>query len=173
MKKVLVILVVLIWIPTFSQEIYERGTIDFGLGAVISVGLQEEVGFDIRFQYTSSSRKTTYVAEYNRFFIKELENTRAFNDVGLSYNLRLIQWESLSITGGIGYVGNDYEVLSRAEDTSNLFFSTGNFNHGVGLKFRGLYNITNPIHLFVELNLKSFGRRYDTFGFGLTYSLGI
>lgn len=172
LKKITYILTLLVSTFMLSQD-YERGSIDFGLGAVISVGLQEEVGFDIRFQYTSSSKKATYIAEYNRFFIKELENTRAFNDMGLSYNIRLVQWEHLSITGGIGYVGNDYEVLSRAEDTSNLFFSTGNFNHGAGLKFRGLYNIITPVHIFVELNLKSFGRRYDTFAFGLTYSLGI
>ncbi|WP_223148895.1 hypothetical protein [Aquimarina sp. RZ0] len=156
----------------FSQQ-YESGSVDFGVGAVISVGLQEEVGFDIRFQYTSPTQKTTYIGEYNRYFIKEFENTEVYNELAFSYNIRLIHWETLSITGGIGYVGNDYRVLARAEDTSNLFFSTGDINHGAALKFRGIYNITTPIHIFAELNLKSFGKRYDTFAFGLTYSLGI
>ncbi|MHA7058230.1 hypothetical protein ACWGOQ_0013490 [Aquimarina sp. M1] len=156
-----------------SQVHYERGSVDFGLGAVISVGLQEEVGFDIRFQYTTSTKISTYIVEYNRFFIKEFENTEVYNDLGISYNVRLLNWQRLSVTAGIGYVGNDYEVLSRAEDTSNLFFSTGSFNHGAGLKFRGLYHINTPIHIFIELSLKSFGKRYDTFAFGLTYSLGI
>jgi len=174
MKKLVIFLLCISSFEGFSQDlIYDHGSIDFGLGAIISVGLQEEVGFDIRFQYTSSSKKTTYIAEYNRFFIKEFENTEVYNEFGVSYNLRLIHWEGLSITGGVGYVGNDYEVLSRAEDTSNLFFSTGNFNHAAALKLRGLYNITTPIHVFVELNLKSFGKRYDTVIFGLTYSLGI
>ncbi|MDH7444462.1 hypothetical protein [Aquimarina sp. 2201CG14-23] len=172
MKKILAITIFLVSLNMFSQN-YERGSVDFGLGAVISVGLQEEAGFDIRFQYTSSSQKTTYLGEYNRFFVKEFENTEVYNEFGLSYNIRLIHWETLSITGGVGYVINDYEVLSRAEDTSDFFFSTGDINHAGFLKFRGLYNITTPIHIFVELNLKSFGKRYDTVIFGLTYSLGI
>ncbi|WP_378177127.1 hypothetical protein [Aquimarina sp. SS2-1] len=53
-----------------SQEVYQSGTIDFGLGAVISVGLQEEVGFDIRFQFISSPRKTSYIVAYHRFLSK-------------------------------------------------------------------------------------------------------
>ncbi len=171
LNKLLLFSVLLFSSNVFSQ--YENGSIDFGLGAVISVGLQEEVGFDIRFQYTSQTQKDSYIAEYNRYFIKEFENTEVYNELGVSYNIRLIHWETLSITGGLGYVGNDYRVLSRAEDTSNLFFSTGNFNHGAVLKFRGLYHLTTPIHIFAELNLKSFGRRYDTFAFGITYSLGI
>jgi len=170
-KNLFLFLPVLYTSALFSQ--YENGSVDLGLGAIISVGLQEEVGFDIRFQYTSPTEKDAYIAEYNRYFIKELENTEVYNELGASYNIRLFYWEALSITGGIGYVGNDYRVLSRAEDTSNLFFSTGSFNHGAQLKFRGLYQITMPIHIFAELNLKSFGRRYDTFSFGMTYSLGI
>lgn len=153
--------------------VYERGSIDFGLGAVISVGLQEEAGFDVRFQYTNPTKIKTVIAEYNRFFVKEFENTEVYNELAASYNLRLFHWETLSITAGVGYVVNDYQVLSRARDTSNLFFSTGDVNHAGFLKLRGLYNITTPIHVFAELNLKSFGKRYDTFIFGLTYSLGI
>lgn len=172
MKKLLVTTFFLSLFVTHAQQ-YEHGSIDFGLGAVISVGLQEEVGFDVRFQYTSATERNTYIAEYNRFFIKEVNNTDVYNEVGFSYNIRLIHWESLSITGGVGYIGNDYQVLNRAEDTSRLFFSTGNFNHAVLLKFRGLYRITDPIHIFVEFNLKSFGKRYDTVILGLTYSLGI
>ncbi|MDY8134120.1 hypothetical protein [Aquimarina sp. 2201CG5-10] len=171
MKKFLTLIVFLTALQVYSQ--YERGSVDFGLGAIISVGLQEEAGFDIRGQYTSADQITTYIAEYNRYFIKEFENTEVYNELIVTYNVRLLHWEVISITGGIGYVGNDYVVLNRAEDTSNLFFTTGSFNHGAELKFRGLYNITTPIHVFVELNLKSFGRRYDTFAFGLTYSLGI
>ncbi|MBQ4820360.1 hypothetical protein [Aquimarina sp. MMG016] len=171
MKKILLLLIFISSSNVFSQ--YERGSVDFGVGAVISVGLQEEVGFDVRFQYTSSDRITSYIAEYNRYFIKEFENTEVYNEFAVVYNLRFIHYNPISITAGIGYVGNDYMVLSRAEDTSNLFFTTGTFNHGAVLKLRGLYNITTPIDIFAELNLKSFGRRYDTFAFGLTYSLGI
>ncbi|SEL80289.1 hypothetical protein SAMN04487910_3301 [Aquimarina amphilecti] len=122
MKIVLFVFVLLVSTVISSQDSYENGSIDFGLGAVISVGLQEEVGFNIRSQFTSSTKKSTYIVEYNRFFIKEFENTEVYNDFGVAYNVRLIHWESLSVTGGIGYVGNDYEVLSKAEDTSNLFF---------------------------------------------------
>lgn len=169
-----ILLVFILWTPlsVVSQQ-YEHGSIDLGVGAIISIGLQEEVGFDIRSQYTTSTKKTSYIAEYNRFFIRESENREVHNEISLSYNKQLFHWETLSLTAGVGYVGNDYEVLSRAEDTSGLFFSTRNFNHGAELKFRGLYDINTSIQLFVELNLKSFGRRYDTFAFGLTYSLGV
>lgn len=171
MKKFFTLLVFISSIHVFSQ--YERGSVDFGLGAVISVGLQEEAGFDIRLQYTSASKISNYIGEYNRFFVKEFENTEVYNEFMATYNLRLFHWETLSITGGAGYVVNDYEVLNRAEDTSSLFFKTGNINHAGLLKLRGLYNITTPIHIFIEFNLKSFGKRYDTVVFGLTYSLGI
>ncbi|GAA3629693.1 hypothetical protein [Flavivirga jejuensis] len=171
MKTVFLTLIWFICFFSFSQH-YENGSIDFGVGAVISVGLQEEVGFGVRLQYQSSTNTQTYIAEYNRFFVKEFENTEVYNEFGITYNVRLMYWDAFSITGGVGYIGNDYRILSRAEDTSSLFFSTGNFNHAAALKFRGLCHI-NPIHVFVEFNLKSFGKRYDTVIFGLTYSLGI
>ena len=172
-KRILLVIIVLIPVFTFSQHC-ERASVDFGLGVIISVGLQEEVGFTIRSQYTTSSQKTRYIAEYNRYFIKELENTEVYNELGFTYNLRLVDWETISVSGGIGYIGNNYEILNIAEDTSKLFFSTGSFNHGAELKFRGMYKrIAMPVAVFVELNLKSFGRRYDTFAFGLTYSLSI
>ena len=174
MQRILILLLLFISLNNYGQDmVYERGSVDFGLGAVISVGLQEEAGFDIRFQYTNSTKIKAVIAEYNRFFVKEFENTQVYNELAASYNLRLFNWETLSITAGVGYVVNDYKVLSRARDTSTLFFSTGDVNHAGFLKLRGLYNITTPIHVFVELNLKSFGKRYDTFIFGLTYSLGI
>ncbi|GAA3522143.1 hypothetical protein GCM10022393_40850 [Aquimarina addita] len=172
MKRLFFLVFFLFYWISYTQQ-FEHGSVDFGLGAVISVGLQEEVGFDIRFQYTTPNQKNTYLTEYNRFFVRELENTEVYNEFGITYNIRLIHWESLSITGGAGYIGNDYRVLSRAEDTSSLFFTTGNFNHAAFLKFRGLYQVTNPIHVFAEFNLKSFGKRYDTVILGLTYSLGI
>ncbi|TGV01491.1 hypothetical protein [Flavivirga rizhaonensis] len=171
MKTIFLTLIWFVCFCSFSQD-YENGSVDFGVGAAISVGLQEEVGFDMRLQYQPSTKKSTYIAEYNRFFVKEFENTEVYNEFGITYNIRLMHWNALSITGGVGYIGNDYKILSRAEDTSSLFFSTGNFNHAAALKFRGLYDI-NPIQVFVEFNLKSFGKRYDTVILGLTYSLGI
>lgn len=158
-------------IKTYSQ--YDRGSIDFGLGVAISVGLQEEIGFDIRAQYTSANKITAYILEYNRFFRKYAENTEVYNEFAVSYNARLWDWERFNITGGVGYIGNDYIILNKAEDTSGLFFTTGNFNHGAQFKLRGIYRVDTSIHLFVEGNLKSFGRRYDSFIFGVTYALGI
>jgi len=171
MKYVIPLMFFFCTCSVFSQ--YKNGSIDFGAGVLISIGLQEEVGFDIRMQYTSSTKQKIYIAEYNRFFIKEFEAIRIYKEFGITYNLRLFNWEPLTLTGGIGYLANDYDVLRRAEDTYNIFFSTGRFNHGAVLKFRGVYDISSPIDMFAELNFKSFGKRYDTFVIGLTYSLGL
>ncbi len=171
MKKLLFSIAFLSSIAMFSQ--YERGSIDFGLGAAVSIGLQEELGFDIRLQYASASKISSYGLEYNRFYGKEFETTQEFNEYVATYNVRLFHKETLSLTAGIGYVINDYEVLNKEEDTSSLFFKTGRINHAGLLKIRGMYNLSTPIQIFAELNFKSFGKRYDTFIFGLMYSLGI
>lgn len=168
----LIISSLLFFSKVYAQE-YENGSIDMGVGAIISVGLQEEWGFDIRLQYTNIDKKKVIITEYNRYFIRQFENTEVYNELMASYNHRLLHWNGIDITGGLGYVANDYEVSSRAADTSNLFFETGKFSHGVLLKLRGIYQLSEPVYVFAEVNMKSFGRRYDTFAFGLTYALGI
>ncbi len=171
MKNKLVILSFLVSLNLFSQ--FDRGSVDFGIGGIVSIGLQEELGFDIRFQYTTASKISSYTVEYNRFYGKEFETTQEYNEFAATYNLRLFYKEVITLTAGAGYVINDYEVLNIQEDTSKLFFETGRINHAALLKLSGFYHINTQIDVFAELNFKTFGKRYDTFIVGLKYSLGI
>lgn len=166
------VLCILLCQTVFSQQ-FEHGSIDMGMGALLSVGLQEETGFDIRVQYTSTSQKNSVTGEFNRYFRKEFENTETFNEAIITYNRRIYQWETIRFTGGVGYALNNYPLATNATDTSNLFFTTGSLNHGANLKLQGSILLIEPVSLFVEVNAKSFGRRYDTVAFGLVYVLGI
>ena len=159
---------------------FDRGLVDFGLGGVISVGVQEETGFDVRLQYTSVNKRNVYIAEYNRFYsrLARVEDRRSdipesFNEFGFSYTTRIVCLKPVTFFGGIGYVANDYEVLSNARDTSNLFIQGDSYNHGLQIKLRGVYTFLEKLNIFSEINFKSFGRRYDTVVLGISYSLQI
>jgi len=53
-----------------------------------------------------------------------------------------------------------------------MSFITGDFNHGIQVKLRGLHQISTSVHIFAEFNIKSLGRRYDTFLIGFSYDFG-
>ncbi len=147
---------------------------DFGPGAVVSVGFQEEWALDVRAQY-GSGKKWTYLAEYNLFFRRDVtaQNTETFGEIALTANYELFKISGISFSGGIGYTVNSFNMNERDPDTSNLFFESGRYNHGAQLKFLGILPLGDRIKLFSDLNLKSFGRRYDTFSFGLLYSIQV
>ncbi len=172
MRLIFVTILLLFFTKTIQGQ-YDRGTIDFGLGAVISVGLQEEIGFDARLQFTTLTEKYRYLVAYNRYFISETQNREVLNELEADFMIQVVTYEGLKLDAGIGYVVNDYRLLKNARDTSNLFINSGRYNHGLQLKMRGAYQLFLPVDVFLELNLKSFGRRYDTIVFGLTYSIGI
>ncbi len=152
---------------------FDRGTIDFGMGAVISVGLQEEIGFDARIQFTTLTEKYRYLIAYNRYFISETQNREILSELDASFMIKAITYLGIKLDAGVGYIINDYRLLKNARDTSNLFITSGRYNHGLQLKMRGAYQLFLPVDVFLELNLKSYGRRYDTIVFGVTYSIGI
>ena len=149
-------------------------SIDFGPGAVISVGFQEEWALDVRAQY-QTAKKWNFSGEYNLFFRRDVtsQNTETFGEIAFTANRELFRIFGIDIFWGIGYVANDFEMNENDPDTSNLFFESGRFNHGAQLKFSGILSWGDRIKLFSDLNLKSFGRRYDTFSFGLLYSIQV
>ncbi|HET8838547.1 MAG TPA: hypothetical protein VFM82_06075, partial [Flavobacteriaceae bacterium] len=147
---------------------------DFGPGAVISVGFQEEWAMNVRAQY-HTGKKWVYLAEYNLFFRRDVasQNTETFGEVALTANYELFEFQGVSIYGGIGYTVNSFIINEHDPDTSNLYLAGGRFNHGAQLKFLGILPLGDRIKLFSDLNLKSFGRRYDTFSFGVLYSIQV
>lgn len=146
--------------------------IDFGGGATLSVGLQDEWAVNMRAQY-HEEKQWSYLAEYNLFFRRDVttQNTETFSEFAASINYQLLEFGKISILGGLGYTANNFEMNKKDPDASNLFFETGKLNHGAQLKFLGFLPLGKAFKLFAELNLKSFGRRYDTFTFGLIYRI--
>ncbi|HET8809659.1 MAG TPA: outer membrane beta-barrel protein [Flavobacteriaceae bacterium] len=155
----------------FENSIAQRA-FDFGGGALISVGFQEEWGVDVRAHY-HTNEKWGFSGEYNLFFRRDVtsQNTETFSEITLNVNYKLMEIVGISVFGGLGYTGNNFDMNQRDPDSSNIYFETGNFNHGAQIKFLGNLPLGKSVKLFAELNLKSFGRRYDTFVFGLLYSI--
>lgn len=158
----------------FKNATAQIPSIDFGTGAVISVGFQEEWAIGLRAKY-HSRKKWSYLGEYNLFFRRDVtaQNTETFGEVALTLNHKLLKINKINIYLGIGYVANNFNMNKMDPDTSGLFIKNGNFNHGAQLKFSGNLPIGKRLKLFADLNLKSFGRRYDTFSFGLLYSIQV
>ena len=144
---------ILLWIYgsiVYSQEVKNpsSGFVDMGMGAIISIGLQNEVGFDIRTQFIDSKFKNTYLLGYHRFFRREFENREVFNEFELSYHRTVYKWNGIYFLAGVGYFLNNYDVSELERNTSSLFISSGNYNHGVGLKARFNAEIITKVNLF-------------------------
>ncbi|MBP2834190.1 hypothetical protein J8281_18475 [Aquimarina sp. U1-2] len=169
MKKMLCC--ILVWYYTFdSSGQYDPDAINYGIVAIKSFGLENEIALGARIEYASNCY-TTFIGEYNRTFaINATDTYQEFNEFALGVNLIMFNWYPTTITAGIGYLVNDYDEFEAIQDEAFLGFRSGDFNHGAQIKMRALYQITTPIHIFAELNVKSLGRRFDTFLVGFSYN---
>lgn len=169
MMKHFLILLILLFSATKVLAQYEPSAINYGFVAIKSFGFQNEGGLGVRMEYASNCY-TTFLGEYNRLFsIGAEDEVEGYNELALGVNLILFNWYPTTITAGLGYIGNDSSVFETIEDEAFLGFRTGGFNHGAQIKLRALHQISIPVHIFAELNLKSLGRRYDTFLIGFSY----
>ncbi|EZH72900.1 hypothetical protein ATO12_22490 [Aquimarina atlantica] len=168
MRRIL-LLTSLLCIPYISSAQYDPGATNYGFAAAKSFGLENELALGARIEYAFNCY-TTFLGEYNRSFaIGADEEYEGYNELAIGVNLILFNWYPTTITAGIGYVGNDSEEFEAIEEDAFLGFRTGSFNHGAQIKIRALHQISIPVHIFVELNVKSLGRRYDTFMVGFSY----
>lgn len=144
--------------------------LDFGVGSSISVGLQEEWSVNLRGGYEYD--RWNFVGEYDLFFRRDVttQNTETYTGIGVSGNYRILEISAINVFGGFGYTGNNFPMDKRNPNTTNIWVSSGDFNHGFELKFIGVLPL-GKLQLFSAMNFKSFGRRYDTFTFGLLYSI--
>lgn len=135
------------------------------------MGFQEEWAVGVRAHF--HQEKWSYLGEYNLFFRRNItaQNTETFSEVAIGANYYLTKLLGFSIYAGLGYVGNNFDINENDPDTSNLYLESGSFNHGAQLKFLGNLPLSQRVKLYAEMNFKSFGRRYDTFAFGLLYSI--
>jgi len=148
---------------------YDPSAFNYGIIGAKSFGAASEIGVGARIEYASNCY-TTFLGEYNRFFsLESEEDGGAYNELALGVNLILFNWYPTTITAGIGYAGNDSPNFKDVEKEAFLAFRTGSFNHGAQIKLRALHQISIPVHIFAELNIKSLGRRYDTFFIGFSY----
>ncbi|MCK8521988.1 hypothetical protein M0D21_10445 [Aquimarina sp. D1M17] len=168
MKRIQLILVLLFCVHTAVAQ-YDPGAVNYGFVGIKSFGLQNEVGVGARVEYAFNCY-TTFIGEYNRSFsVGDEEEYEGFNELAFGVNLILFNWYPTTITAGMSYVGNDSDFFEEIEDEAFLGFRTGNFNHGAQIKLRALHQVSIPVHIFAELNIKSLGRRYDTFLIGFSY----
>ncbi len=162
----------LVFIVFFTSQIsaqYDPGVVNYGAIAIKNFGLENEVGLGARVEYAFNCY-TTFLGEYNRSFaIGADDRYEGYNELAIGVNLILFNWYPTTITAGMGYIGNDSSIFEDIEDEAFLGFRTGNFNHGAQIKIRALHQISTPVHVFAELNVKSLGRPYDTFVIGFNY----
>lgn len=168
MKRVL--LGIVFWCSTYTASAqYDPSAVNYGLVAVKSFGLENEIAVGARIEYAFNCY-TTFMGEYSRTFaINAEDDYEGFNEFALGVNLIMFNWYPTTITAGIGYMGNNSDEFERIENDAFLGFRTGNFNHGAQIKIRALHQVSIPVHIFAELNVKSLGRRYDTFLVGFSY----
>ncbi|MBW1295593.1 hypothetical protein [Aquimarina litoralis] len=161
--------IILISIGFVANAQYEPSAINYGLVAIKSFESAEEVGLGARIEYAPNCY-TTYMGEYNRLFSVGASNeVEGYNELAIGVNLILFNWYPTTITAGFGYIGNDSSVFEEIEDDALIAFRSGDFNHGAQIKLRALHQISIPVHIFAEFNIKSLGRRYDTFLIGFSY----
>lgn len=168
MKKVICLVIIgLIAFKGLSQ--YDISAINYGIVVIKNLGLANEAGIGVRMEYAPNCY-TTYMGEYNRLFsIGAEEEIEGYNELALGVNLILFNWYPTTITAGMGYIGNDSNSFEMIEDEAFLGFRTGGFNHGAQIKIRALHQVSAPVHIFAEFNLKSLGRRYDAVLIGFSY----
>ncbi|GAA4277750.1 hypothetical protein GCM10022259_24740 [Aquimarina mytili] len=148
---------------------YDPGAVNYGAVAIKNFGLENEVGLGVRVEYAFNCY-TTFLGEYNRSFAIAADDAyEGYNELAIGVNLILFNWYPTTITAGMGYIGNDSSIFEDIEDEAFLGFRTGNFNHGAQIKIRALHQVSTPVHVFAELNVKSLGRPYDTFLIGFSY----
>ncbi len=168
MKKFLFAIFALLFTVHVSAQ-YDPGAINYGFVGIKNFGLDNEIGLGARVEYAFNCY-TTFIGEYNRSFaIGADDDYEGYNELAIGVNLILFNWYPTTITAGMGYTGNDSGIFEDIEDEAFLGITTGNFNHGAQIKIRALHQISTPVHIFAELNVKSLGRRYDTFLIGLSY----
>jgi len=156
-------------ITTICRAQYDPGVVNYGFVGIKTFGLDTELGAGARVEYAFNCY-TTFIGEYNRTFaIGAADDYEGYNELAFGVNLILFNWYPTTITAGMGYIGNDSGIFEEIQDEAFLGFRTGNFNHGAQIKIRALHQISTPVHIFAELNVKSLGRRYDTFLIGFNY----
>lgn len=166
------LVVVLVMVNKMSAQEHQTGTFGMGIGGIISIGLQNETGLDIRAYYATTTEKNKFQIGYHRFFRREFENTQVFNEFEFGYQRKIYTWEPLQFYAGLSYLVNNYPISEVARNTSSLFVTTRELNHGLGLKVTVNFQLSKKNYIYAELTGKSFGRRYDTFGGGISYQLG-
>ncbi len=165
-----ILALIFLWCSVYTTSAqYDPSATNYGLVASKSFGLSNEIALGARVEYAFNCY-TTFMGEYNRTFaIGAEDDYEEFNELALGVNLIMFNWYPTTITAGIGYVGNDSDEFEAIEEDAFLGFRTGNFNHGAQIKIRALHQVSIPVHIFAELNVKSLGRRYDTFLVGFSY----
>ncbi|MHA7058231.1 hypothetical protein ACWGOQ_0013495 [Aquimarina sp. M1] len=167
MKRILCIILLSVSFVLKAQ--YEPSAINYGLVAIKSFSTVNEVGLGARIEYAPNCY-TTYMGEYNRLFsIGPDEEVEGYNELALGVNLILFNWYPTTITAGFGYIGNDSSIFEEIEDDALIAFKSGDFNHGAQIKIRALHQISIPVHIFTEVNIKSLGSQYHTFLIGFSY----
>ncbi len=162
-------LILFFCITTISSAQYDPGVVNYGFVGIKTFGLDTELGGGARVEYAFNCY-TTFIGEYNRSFaIDAPDDYEGYNELAFGVNLILFNWYPTTITAGMGYIGNDSGIFEEIQDEAFLGFRTGNFNHGAQIKIRALHQISSPVHIFAEFNIKSLGRRYDTFLIGFNY----
>ncbi|MFC5046473.1 hypothetical protein ACFSTE_03360 [Aquimarina hainanensis] len=169
MKKVIIFIFVFGFVRGIYGQ-YDPGAVNYGITAIKPVASQQGIGAGIRVEYAPNCY-TTYMGELAQVFSldTEQEPSGGYHEFGIGVNLILFNWYPTTITGGIGYIGNNSSFFPSVEDDAFLAFRTGDINHGAQIKIRALYHLSTPIHVFAEFNLKSLGREYDTVLLGISY----
>lgn len=166
-KKVCVLLFLAI-APSASGQ-YDITALNFGLVAGKGMYSIQNVGLGTRVEYAYNC-STTFMLEYNHLFsVPEDQNFDNYNEVALGVNLIMFNWYPTTITAGFGYMLNDSSYFENIKEDAFLAFQQGNINHGAQIKLRALHQLSQPIHIFAEYNLKSLGRQYDSFLIGFSY----
>ncbi len=168
MKKILFIISMYsISISVNAQ--YDPSAINYGFVVIKSSGFDSEVGIGARIEYAPNCF-TTYMAEYNRLFsVGGDDPPDGYNELALGVNLILFNWYPTTITAGFGYIGNDSSIFDDFAEEALIGLTTGDITHGVQIKLRALHQISIPVHIFAELNIKSLGNKFHTFLIGFNY----
>lgn len=145
---------------------------NYGLGAVANIGEQQQFGFSPRVEYAPTCY-TSYLLAYDYYFSLTNPQKEGVHELSFGVNTILFNFEPTYITVGLGYMVNTSTAFEEMQKEALLFFTSGAINHGLQMKLRALIRISLPMHFFMELNVKSLGRYYDTVAIGLLYDFDL
>jgi len=170
MNKLFIYLIFFLYflLPTFllSQPVPRaRGQVGFGIGAISSIGAQEDWGINSQF-FWKVFTKASAEFEFNQYYDKQ--NFRRMDEYSLNYQYGFYQYKRFLLYVTVGYLANNYD-WDNSTCTNCWALRRGRWNHGLNGGIGLIIEASERADIYLEIRAKSLGTQYQIAALGLNY----